>query len=51
MQRWAESEEHPRALAQALAIVGRARVPVTVRILTVILGSSSGGHPKPTGAT
>jgi hypothetical protein len=35
---------HRGALAQALASVGRARVPVTVRIHTVILGPSSGGQ-------
>jgi hypothetical protein len=35
---------HRGALAKALASVGRARVPVTVRIHTVILGPSSGGQ-------
>jgi hypothetical protein len=38
------SEELPGALAQALASVGRAGVPVTVRVHTVILGPSSGGQ-------
>ena len=38
------SEELPGALAQALARVGRAGVPVTVRIHSVILGPSSGGQ-------
>jgi hypothetical protein len=34
----------PRARLQALASVGRAGVPVTVRLRTVILGPSSGGQ-------
>ena len=38
------SEELPGALAQALASVGRAGAPVTVRTHTVILGPSSGGQ-------
>jgi tetratricopeptide (TPR) repeat protein len=38
------SEELPGALAQALARVGRAGVPVIVRIHSVILGPSSGGQ-------
>jgi hypothetical protein len=41
--RWV-SQELPGALAQALASVGRAGAPVTVRIHTVILGPSSGGQ-------
>jgi hypothetical protein len=41
--RWV-AEELPRALAEALARVGRAGAPVTVRIDTVILGPSSGGQ-------
>jgi hypothetical protein len=40
--RWV-TEELPRTLAEALASVGRAGAPVTVRIDTVILGPSSGG--------
>jgi hypothetical protein len=40
---WA-SKEPPGALARAVAGVGRPRVPVTVRILTVILGPSGGGQ-------
>ena len=41
--RWV-AEELPGALAEALARVGRAGAPVTVRIDTVILGLSSGGQ-------
>jgi hypothetical protein len=41
--RWV-AEELPGALAEALARVGRAGAPVTVRIDTVILGPSSGGQ-------
>jgi hypothetical protein len=41
--RWV-SEELPGALAQALASVGHAGLPVTVRIHTVILGPSNGGQ-------
>jgi hypothetical protein len=41
--RWV-AEELPGALAEALASVGRAGAPVTVRIDTVILGPSSGGQ-------
>ena len=41
--RWV-AEELPRALAEALARVGRAGAPVMARIDTVILGPSSGGQ-------
>ena len=48
--RWV-AEELPRALAEALARVGRSGVPVAVRIDTVILGPSSGGQgPRHQGA-
>jgi predicted NBD/HSP70 family sugar kinase len=47
--RWV-AEELPRALAEALASVGRAGAPVRARIDSVILGPSSGGQ-GPLGAS